>query len=136
MAKQVIGLSSPGDGLGDPLRDGGTKLNANFTELYGAVIDVNTATYSVTSENKNIYHVSRTTTGTATITIASALLAIDNVSFFIVDGGLSAGTNNITIETEGAELIHGDSEGAEITVNGATYSFYTFGGDLFIKSAY
>lgn len=36
MAQQTISLgTSANDGTGDSLRDGGTKINANFTELYG-----------------------------------------------------------------------------------------------------
>ena len=36
MAKQTIGIgSSANDGTGDPLRTAFTKVNANFTELYG-----------------------------------------------------------------------------------------------------
>lgn len=35
MAQQTINLgAAAGDGTGDSLRAGGTKLNANFTELY------------------------------------------------------------------------------------------------------
>lgn len=34
MALQLVNLDTPGTGLGDPLRDGGLKINANFTELY------------------------------------------------------------------------------------------------------
>jgi hypothetical protein len=34
MALQPINLgSAPNDGTGDPLRDGGTKINANFVDL-------------------------------------------------------------------------------------------------------
>jgi len=35
MAKQTVGVgSSPNDGTGNTLRDGGVKINSNFTELY------------------------------------------------------------------------------------------------------
>lgn len=38
MAKQTIGVgSSPNDGTGNTLRDGGVKLNSNFDELYAAL---------------------------------------------------------------------------------------------------
>ena len=40
MAKQTIDIgSSPNDGTGDTLRDGGDKINDNFTELYNATTD-------------------------------------------------------------------------------------------------
>jgi hypothetical protein len=36
MAQQMIDIgSAPDDGTGDTLRDGGDKINDNFTELYG-----------------------------------------------------------------------------------------------------
>jgi hypothetical protein len=38
MAKQLIGVgSSPNDGTGNTLRDGGVKINSNFDELYNAL---------------------------------------------------------------------------------------------------
>lgn len=41
MAKQTISLgSSANDGTGDTLRDAGTKINANFTELYDDYISL------------------------------------------------------------------------------------------------
>lgn len=44
MAQQIIGVgAAPNDGTGDPLRTGGTKINANFTELYTDVASLNTA---------------------------------------------------------------------------------------------
>src|ERR1700691_3785089 len=37
MVQQVINLGAvPNDGTGDPLRTGGTKINANFSELYAS----------------------------------------------------------------------------------------------------
>ena len=37
MAKLIINTgSAPNDGAGDSLRDGADKINANFTEIYGA----------------------------------------------------------------------------------------------------
>ena len=36
MAKQVVNISTPGDGFGDPLYDAFGKVNGNFTELYNA----------------------------------------------------------------------------------------------------
>ena len=36
MAKQVINVSTPNDGLGDPLRTAFVKTNDNFTELYSS----------------------------------------------------------------------------------------------------
>ena len=42
MAQQTIGIgSSANDGTGDPLRTAFTKINANFTELYGDTAEAN-----------------------------------------------------------------------------------------------
>lgn len=41
MAKQTLSLgTSANDGTGDTLRDAGTKINANFTELYDDYISL------------------------------------------------------------------------------------------------
>jgi len=43
MAKQTINIgSSANDGTGDPLRTAFTKINENFTELYGGDSDAST----------------------------------------------------------------------------------------------
>lgn len=51
MAKQTINIgSAPNDGTGDNLRDGATKINDNFTEVYNftnGFIDYNDTTGSV-----------------------------------------------------------------------------------------
>ena len=40
MAQQTVSIgSSANDGTGDPLRTAFTKINANFTELYGSTLD-------------------------------------------------------------------------------------------------
>ncbi len=40
MAYQSIGLgTSPGDGTGDDIRDGGDKINDNFDEIYDIIGD-------------------------------------------------------------------------------------------------
>ena len=42
MAQQTIGIgSSANDGTGDPLRTAFTKINTNFTELYGDTAEAN-----------------------------------------------------------------------------------------------
>lgn len=56
MAQQIINIgTNPDDKTGDTLRDGGDKINDNFTELYSAVADRGWANYSdsvYTSSNK------------------------------------------------------------------------------------
>ena len=42
MAQQTIGIgTSANDGTGDPLRTAFTKINTNFTELYGDTAEAN-----------------------------------------------------------------------------------------------
>lgn len=39
MSQQLINVSTPGDGLGDTLRNSQVKANSNFTELYNQKVD-------------------------------------------------------------------------------------------------
>jgi hypothetical protein len=51
MAQEIINIgTTPNDGTGDSLRDGGTKINNNFTEIYNftnGFIDYNDTTGSI-----------------------------------------------------------------------------------------
>lgn len=49
MPQQIIIVSTPNDGLGDPLRDSFVKANANFTELYALTGGTSTSGSSGTS---------------------------------------------------------------------------------------
>lgn len=54
MSQYIINVgAAPDDGTGDPLRTAFTKINANFTELYGQCVTVNSSTY--TSSNTDSY---------------------------------------------------------------------------------
>lgn len=47
MSKQIINVgAAPNDGTGDPLRTAFTKVNANFSELYGNCVTVTSNAYS------------------------------------------------------------------------------------------
>lgn len=51
MAQQTINIGTvPNDGTGDTLREGGDKINDNFTELYGAVNNDPNYSDAVTAE--------------------------------------------------------------------------------------
>ena len=51
MAQLTINIgAAPNDGTGDTLRDGGDKINDNFTELYGAIDNDPNYSASVTAE--------------------------------------------------------------------------------------
>jgi hypothetical protein len=49
MAQQTVNIgSAPNDSTGDSLRAGGTKINANFTELYQGLVPASAKTASYT----------------------------------------------------------------------------------------
>jgi hypothetical protein len=82
MAKQIIDLgTTPNDGTGTPLRDGGTFINENFTELY------NTAGWG-------FYVHDQLTPSTQVITTTSTPLIIDG-------GGLTTSTAYLPYEIRG-----------------------------------
>jgi len=78
-----------------------------------------------------LLHVTRTATGACTITISSAIIASGKLRLVVKDGGLSAGTNNITIATGGAETIDGDATFV-IAQDKDAYCFYTDGSNVFV----
>lgn len=90
---------------------------------------INTDTYSL-QQNDYILHVTYTVTAPVIITIPSAQV-IQGRSFIIKDAAGNAGTNNITIETEGAEMIDGNSN---LIIDGDYNSptLYSDGVNLFI----
>jgi len=89
--------------------DGAGGINGRFVKNYGANIQnvtrVTTATYS-TLASDNIIHSTYSATGAVTITLPTAQLVSGRI-ITIKDAGGLAGTNNITIATEGAEKIDG-----------------------------
>lgn len=74
------------------------------------------------------------TSAPRTLTISSAQIAasVDSEIFLftVIDESLGANANNITIDTEGAELIGGASS-IVITENGGSVTLYASGGNLF-----
>lgn len=99
MAQQTIDLgSAPNDGTGDTIRDGGTKINANFTELYAA-IGANVVTVLVTDPNgdalttgdgKAFYRVPSTLDGMDLIAVAAAVTTVSS------SGVVSVALYNVT----------------------------------------
>jgi hypothetical protein len=79
MTKQLISLgTSANDGTGDTLRDAGTKLNANFTELYGLVpggeaqlISGSSVVALNTADNVYLFSMSSTPAGNFTLSDGS-----------------------------------------------------------------
>jgi len=89
---------------------------------------VNAATYS-TASTDNIIMVDYSVTGTCTITLRTADL-LDGKIYHIVDTGRNAGTNTITIDTQGAELINGGAS-ITITVDGNGWTVFSNGTNWF-----
>ena len=110
MAYQSIGLgAAANDGSGDTLRDGATKVNANFVELYTALGDGSSissgisATASVVSLSApNISGVVAGTQTSATITtltsttVNAGTLALAAGSITDSSGSISFGNENIS----------------------------------------
>lgn len=94
------------------------------------VIPVITATYSIVSAF-SLYHVTRTLIGASSLVLKSSI-AVDNNVVEIKDAGLNASTNNITISTEGSELIDGAAT-LVLSGDGDSIFLYCYDGNWFIK---
>ncbi len=97
-------------------------------------ITVSTATYTLNESNNYpeiILHVTRTAAGTCTITIDTDQLSNDS-QITIKDAGGGAATYNITIQTEGAEIIDGAAT-AVISGNYDSLTLYNDNTNWFIK---
>ena len=95
MAKQIINLSTPNSGNGDPLRTAFSKINANFTELYVALgINDGTALNLGAFEFKGS---TISTTDSSAIIVEQTMtlksnLVVDGELLAIIDGGNAATT--------------------------------------------
>ena len=104
--------------------DDGITLNIryiSYTTVAAATYDLLTTDY--------LLHVTYTPTGTVAITLPTAQV-ISGRRIFVNDAGLKANTNNITISTEGAELIDGAATNV-MNVDGVSRGFYCDGTNWF-----
>ena len=88
MAKLTLNLgTNPNDGTGDNLRGGGTKINANFTEIYSSLGDG--------SNIINSFSIADTTSTTSTIALGETLK-------FVGGSGINAtiSGDTLTLETD------------------------------------
>jgi hypothetical protein len=112
MAQQVIGIgAAPDDGTGDPLRTGGQKINANFTELYEATLTSPAANAAmqeavrdwvaafVSSTNANLIILHDDTANTLTFTVPGSTSSV-TVPVDFKDSVDLATTANITLSGE------------------------------------
>lgn len=100
----------------------------NFGNHYVNITEVTGNTYSIVDGDYIIHIIC---SSASTITIPTAQI-INNRVFIIKDAIFSAFTNNITIETEGSELIEGQSN-LIIDTDGDAYKLYCYNGNLFIS---
>ena len=91
---------------------------------------VNSSTYDLVSTD-NILHVSYTVTGAVTSLTLPTAQTLSGRVIVIKDAGGAAGTNSITIDTEGAQTIDGSAT-AIISVNYNSISLYCDGTNWFI----
>ena len=111
MSYQSIGVGTlAGDGTGDTLRVGGTKVNANFTELYDMLGDGSDLTSGISVSG-------------STITLTTPIIAeIDSGSTITLDA-----TTDIVLDADGGDIFFKDG--------GTTFGSATnTSGDLIIKS--
>ena len=94
------------------------------------VTTVNVATYDLLITDY-ILHVTYTITGAVTSLTLPTAQTTAGRTIVIKDAGLTAGTNNITIDTEGSEKIDGANT-LVINSNGSSISLYSDGIGWFI----
>jgi len=93
------------------------------------IATVAAATYTALASD-SIIHVTYTPTGVVTITLPTALTNTTQPPILVKDAGGNAGTNNITIATQGAETIDGGAT-AVISVNYNSIWLYSDGTNWF-----
>ena len=114
MAKRTIGLgSNANDNTGDTIRAGGTKINANFDDIWSGVfrwVEKN-INYTAVAGDKILVD---SVAAARTITLPASALFGQEIT--VCDAKGSAGTNNITINRNG-HLIQGSANNAVINLN-------------------
>lgn len=117
MAKQAIGVgSSPNDGTGNTLRDGGVKINSNFDELYnglgGSTIRIAIPSSSITTnatlkfdgtnfvpntdiDTNTTYAISAEAVGGGSkVRLTGSDASVDDISFLTANAGLTITRTN------------------------------------------
>ncbi len=104
MAKQVINIgTNPNDGTGDTIRDGGVKINDNFTELYDF-------------KSESIIRVKQ----------ASDLNNIDSSKIYVIDGVINMGTTEVEVRSGGLNIIGYTFEVSKFGWSGGGVSLFGF----------
>lgn len=130
MAKQTVGLgSSANDGTGDTLRSGGTKLNANFDEIYAEFGDGtnlasgNTSGDILVADGTKFANV--TTTGDINISNTGAI-NLRGSELTVASGSTPGSTSNKIYNVDGTLFWNGNTIGVS---GGGNMSSFTVAGD-------
>jgi len=130
MAKQTVGLgSSANDGTGDTLRSGGTKLNANFDEIYAEFGDGtnlasgNTSGDILVADGTKFANV--TTTGDINISNTGAI-NLRGSELTVASGSTPGSTSNKIYNVDGTLYWNGNTIGVS---GGGNMSSFTVAGD-------
>ena len=130
MAKQTVGLgSSANDGNGDTLRTGGTKINANFNEIYAEFGDGTNLSNANTSGDilvaDGTKFVNRTTSGDINISNTGAINLRGN-ELSVIQGSAPSSTTNKLYNVSGTLYWNGNTIGV---AGGGDSSTFTVAGD-------
>lgn len=119
MTRQNIGIgSAANDGNGDTLRQAGTKINANFREIYTFLADSNNLSTQISLENDAVVFEGSTANGfeirlKAKDATADRDIILPNVSGNLV---LDSATQTLTNKTLTTPVISSISNGGTITI--------------------
>lgn len=119
------GASSVNVGIGTTTPSSTLHVNGSLS-LGIRTVSATTDTVTATDD---ILSVTRTATGACTITLPTAQMTAGR-TLIVKDAGFLAGTNNITIDTQGAEKID-NADTYVINVNEASVSLYSNGSGWF-----
>lgn len=113
MAQQIINLgTNPNDGSGDTIRDGGDKINDNFTELYTRVGDLEGSQVTADAILRASY--TETTNGGSNQRINFSSEFVTNYSLVLIDYG-----------GNGVEIVEGSEDATGFNIN--SLSVFDFG---------
>jgi len=118
MTKQVIGTgSSANDGNGDTLRQAGTKINANFTEIYSLIGDGTNLSSQITIQDSAVVFEGNLADAHETFLMTDSATADRTITLPNATGtiSLTSNTETLTNKTLTNPTINGASLGGALT---------------------
>ena len=118
MTKQVISTgSSANDGTGDTLRQAGTKINANFTEIYNLVGDGTNLSSQITIQDSAVVFEGNLADAHETFLMADSATADRTITLPNATGTISliGNTQTLTNKTLTSPTINGAALGGALT---------------------